>query len=197
MIHHGPMLMIDLPHEAIPVSKLESGAAPERESYRRLRSAHPARHVGSETPNVRFGSKADIGASLRDVRFTPKSGHATTSTKRMLRFRKRLWGSVPQLGLCRPEPNSLMHHHGNNARRVDTAAETIDAYPAFQSGKTSSILVGITIILVCNSIALFPSHISPAMSFTSLHGFCNDSAVSKIGALPATADMRLVVRTGR
>ena len=69
--------------------------------------------------------------------------------------------------------------------------------PDFQSGKTSSILVGITIILVCNSIALFPSHISRAISFASLHGFCNDSAVSKIGALPATADMRLVVRTGR
>jgi hypothetical protein len=25
--------------------------------------------------NVRFGSKADIGASVKDVRFTPKSGH--------------------------------------------------------------------------------------------------------------------------
>ncbi len=27
------------------------------------------------TPNVRFGSKADIGASVKDVRFTAKSGH--------------------------------------------------------------------------------------------------------------------------
>jgi hypothetical protein len=26
--------------------------------------------------DVRFGSKADIGAYLRDGRFTPKSGHA-------------------------------------------------------------------------------------------------------------------------
>jgi hypothetical protein len=26
-------------------------------------------------PNVRFGSKADIKAYPRDVRFTPKSGH--------------------------------------------------------------------------------------------------------------------------
>ena len=26
--------------------------------------------------NVRFGSLADIGARIRDVRFTPKSGHA-------------------------------------------------------------------------------------------------------------------------
>src|SRR6516165_401858 len=29
----------------------------------------------SEDPHVRFGSKADIGASQNDVRFTPKSGH--------------------------------------------------------------------------------------------------------------------------
>ena len=28
-------------------------------------------------PNVRFGSKADIEACLRDVRFTPKSGHGS------------------------------------------------------------------------------------------------------------------------
>ena len=27
------------------------------------------------TPNVRFGSKADIEACPRNVRFTPKSGH--------------------------------------------------------------------------------------------------------------------------
>jgi hypothetical protein len=26
--------------------------------------------------NVRFGSKADIGAGVKDVRFTPESGHA-------------------------------------------------------------------------------------------------------------------------
>ncbi len=69
--------------------------------------------------------------------------------------------------------------------------------PDFQSGKTSSILVGITTILFWNSIALFPSHILPAISFTSHHGFCNDQAVSKIFAWPATADMRRVVRTGR
>ena len=28
-----------------------------------------------QSDNVRFGSKADIGASVKDVRFTPKSGH--------------------------------------------------------------------------------------------------------------------------
>ena len=35
--------------------------------------------------DVRFGSKADIGARLRDVRFTPKSGH---------------WNSVVECPLC-------------------------------------------------------------------------------------------------
>ena len=35
--------------------------------------------------NVRFGSKADIGARPRDVRFTPKSGH---------------WNSVSKCPLC-------------------------------------------------------------------------------------------------
>jgi hypothetical protein len=29
----------------------------------------------SSGPNVRFGSKADIGEGPTDVRFTPKSGH--------------------------------------------------------------------------------------------------------------------------
>jgi len=29
------------------------------------------------TANVRYGSKADIGAGLHDVRFTPKSGYHT------------------------------------------------------------------------------------------------------------------------
>ncbi len=43
---------------AKPVFKLESGAI----SYLGL--------------DVRFGSKADIGATVRDVRFTPESGHS-------------------------------------------------------------------------------------------------------------------------
>jgi hypothetical protein len=30
----------------------------------------------SSRPNVRFGSKADIGETATDVRFTPKSRHA-------------------------------------------------------------------------------------------------------------------------
>ncbi len=29
--------------------------------------------------DVRFGSKADISACVRDVRFTPKSGHAAAA----------------------------------------------------------------------------------------------------------------------
>ena len=35
--------------------------------------------------NVRFGSKADIGASPIDVRFTPKSGHWDSAAKCPLR----------------------------------------------------------------------------------------------------------------
>jgi hypothetical protein len=31
----------------------------------------------SSTPNVRFGSKADIPECRADVRFTPKSGHGS------------------------------------------------------------------------------------------------------------------------
>ena len=40
----------------------------------------PDRHFAeqqSSEPNVRFGSKADIAASPINVRFTPKSRHAT------------------------------------------------------------------------------------------------------------------------
>ena len=49
--------MRGLSHKAIPVFKFEPAA----------RSLPRA--------NVRFGSKADIGACVADVRFTPKSGH--------------------------------------------------------------------------------------------------------------------------
>ena len=93
--------------------------------------------------------------------------------------------------------NWLLVRAVNSTRIVGMRVEIVGALAAFQSGKTSSILVGTATILFWNSIALFPSHISPAISFTSHHGFCVDSAVSKICALPATADMRLVVRTGR
>ena len=50
-----------LPPEAIPVSKLESGA------------------VSRPAFDVRFGSKADIRTCARDVRFTPESGHKIQS----------------------------------------------------------------------------------------------------------------------
>jgi hypothetical protein len=41
-----------------------------------LRAAFFAANAGiAIRVNVRFGSKADIGASVKDVRFTPKSGH--------------------------------------------------------------------------------------------------------------------------
>ena len=35
--------------------------------------------AGQPLPNVRFGSEADIRACPRDVRFTPKSGHAAAA----------------------------------------------------------------------------------------------------------------------
>ena len=56
MSEHAP----GLPHGAIPASKLEQSRAI---SYLGL--------------DVRFGSKADIGAFVKDVRFTPESGHKT------------------------------------------------------------------------------------------------------------------------
>jgi hypothetical protein len=50
----------------------------------------------SSGPNVRFGSKADIGGSLANVRFTPKSGH---------------WNSVVECLLC--AKSGLMHGSKN------------------------------------------------------------------------------------
>src|SRR5262245_52835522 len=38
-----------------------------------------------ETPNVRFGSKADMCAAKSDVRFTPKSGHVRCKNECPLR----------------------------------------------------------------------------------------------------------------
>ena len=34
-------------------------------------------------PNVRFGSLADISQRIRDVRFTPESGHDSAAAKRI------------------------------------------------------------------------------------------------------------------
>ncbi len=82
MSEHAP----GLPHEAIPVSKLESGAhlpvsglagaerRPGAEAGGKIvsRTGGDARMKSS---SVRFGSKADIGTRIRDVRFTPESGH--------------------------------------------------------------------------------------------------------------------------
>ena len=41
--------------------------------------------VGSGPGNVRYGSKADIGVRPRHVRFTPKSGHGSSSGNRTWR----------------------------------------------------------------------------------------------------------------
>ena len=38
-------------------------------------SLEPLSNLRVRSDNVRLGSKADIGASVKDVRFTPKSGH--------------------------------------------------------------------------------------------------------------------------
>jgi hypothetical protein len=38
---------------------------------------------GGNSFNVRFGSKADIGLSHIDVRYSPKSGHASVSWTRL------------------------------------------------------------------------------------------------------------------
>ena len=51
-----------LPYEAVPVSKLEFGA------------------IRCLAFDVRFGSEADIWVSVRDVRFTTKSGHGAYCT---------------------------------------------------------------------------------------------------------------------
>ena len=48
---------IGLPHEAMPVSKLQSGT------------------IRCLTFDVRFGSIADIWVSVGDVRFSPQRGH--------------------------------------------------------------------------------------------------------------------------
>ncbi len=53
-----------LPHEAVPVSKLESGA------------------VRCLAFDVHFGSEADIRSCIGDVRPTPTSGHAAQCTAR-------------------------------------------------------------------------------------------------------------------
>ena len=54
----------------------------DAQKWERLSGAAPALQGGRVllvsklgTRNVRFGSKADIRESARDVRFTPKSGH--------------------------------------------------------------------------------------------------------------------------
>ena len=41
--------------------------------------------------NVRFGSKADIGARPRHVRFTPKSGHCIAPQRMSALCQKRTW----------------------------------------------------------------------------------------------------------
>ena len=62
-------------------------------------------------PNVRFGSKADIGEGVTHVRFTPKSGH---------------WNSPAECPLCAKSGHerALFDHlvgNGERARRYSEA----------------------------------------------------------------------------
>src|SRR5262249_36827711 len=72
--------------------------------------------VGLTLGNVRFGSKADMGAAPTDVRFTPKSGHWPTQFlfdhTRVCIFRARVianWRSLAVAGY------SLFRRHRSQA----------------------------------------------------------------------------------
>jgi hypothetical protein len=52
----------------------------------------------SEAAHVRFGSKADIGACPRDVRFTPKSRHWNSVSKCPLCAKSRHTDMLPSCG---------------------------------------------------------------------------------------------------
>jgi hypothetical protein len=43
------------------------------------------------TPDVRFGSKADMATSLRDVRFTPESRHSSARAMSALGQKQTFW----------------------------------------------------------------------------------------------------------
>ena len=46
-----------------------------------VRALRASRVAGLRRADVRFGSKADIGAPPVDVRFTPESGHAGSASR--------------------------------------------------------------------------------------------------------------------
>jgi hypothetical protein len=64
-----------------PIDTVAVRPATRRGSTARNQGRVPLNRVG--TPNVRFGSKADIASGSRHVRFTPKSGHASVSWTRL------------------------------------------------------------------------------------------------------------------
>jgi hypothetical protein len=47
------------------------------------------------TGDVRFGSLADIGQPIRDVRFAPESGHVQRRTRCLLCAISRQWKNTP------------------------------------------------------------------------------------------------------
>src|SRR5215831_19357230 len=59
-----------------------------------------------DAANVRFGSKADIGACLRNVRFTPKSGHQSHASPCVL------WAiSGPRVSMLAPILRATLSAH--------------------------------------------------------------------------------------
>ena len=57
---------------------VQSDAASERGSDRRLRSVHPVEHVGSGTPSIRFESKADVRAARQWAFFKHRRDESMT-----------------------------------------------------------------------------------------------------------------------
>jgi hypothetical protein len=73
--------------------------------------------------NVRFGSKADIGASPHHVRFTPKSGHWNSDAKCPLRAKSRHGlrcseNAIIQ-SLCRPDLAPTAHGDAERLRGLE------------------------------------------------------------------------------
>jgi len=70
---------------------------------------------GEEQPNgdVRYGSEADFGHGIRDVRFAPESGHDQLQDRCLLCARSGLWGSRLAQATSEPMvPGSPVRHWG-------------------------------------------------------------------------------------
>ncbi len=67
--------------------------------------------------DVRFGSKADIGGSVRNVRFTPESGHRIEGVSAKLRPLAGLFFAVDCIGVIRHLPVTLYISPVGRSRR--------------------------------------------------------------------------------